>query len=129
MDSWDLLKDFYRKELGIDPKVIDYIATFQILKLAVEGKSISNIALSQNVDEIYVQQTLLELLEFSGLEQDTGFNARSIYKRYPYNWYAFDSTAKSLQPGFSDSMSLQMFKVNKVFDEIERKVAEYDASA
>lgn len=129
MDSWDLLKSLYKEHLGIEPIVLDYIATQQILKMAVEGRSTKTIAIALDYDEQYIMQTLFDLLYFNGFSGDLGFNARSLFIRHRYNKYAFMSTARTLDHEVSDFELSESFRINSLFDIVERKISEYDECA
>ncbi len=129
MDTWNALKELCKDRLKIDPVILDYIATYPILQMCAEGRAVKTICLSQDLDEQYVRDTLVEFYAFPGFDQDLGFNARSIYERHPYNKYAFVSTAKTLDFMATEEDLVEAFRINILFDEIERKVGEYESSS
>lgn len=129
MDTWDLLKKIYKEQLNIDPEIIEYIATYDILKLCVRGKSVSSISVELNEEPFYIVSVLYDIFGFKGFEKDLDFDSRSLYIKYKFSPYAYLSTARLLDRQVNSSTLSQSFRINKLFDLIEREVIRYDYNA
>lgn len=129
MDSWNLIKLAYKQAWNIDPIIIDYLAVYDILVLCVQGRSISRICHELNYDPGYVQDVLQEFFLFSGFSFDLDFNSRQLYIRNRYNKYIYLLRARELDNQSTDESLKESYRINIIFDKIEREVEKYGARA
>jgi hypothetical protein len=123
--NWEIVKQYYKHVLNIDPIVLDYIATYDILHLCCQGRSIDYIANALELDTDYIVSTLMEFFQFSGLVVDLDVNFRDIYKRSRYNKYACVSMAKTLDKVSDEKVYNLMYNLNQALDKIEERIEEY----
>lgn len=127
MDTWETLRQVYSAGHKIDPVLVDYIAVSDILRLCCEGCSNAKIASITDNDIYYVENTLREFLDFDGLSYDLNVNFRNHYKRNKYNKYQCIACVKQSSYTVPEKDLLDLFRINGIYDNIEKKVEEYYA--
>jgi hypothetical protein len=125
MNSWELVKQFLSQQINVSPKLIEYIAVYDILKLCAEGRSNLLIANRTGLDIPYIQSVLNEFFLFAGFKDDLEFNSRYLYLRNRFNWYSYLQTARCWDSTSSTEDIRQSYSINKIFDAIEREVESY----
>lgn len=121
-NTWELLKQFYKTNLGIEGKVVEYLAVVDILKLCAEGHSNLKIALMSDFEEEYVKCVIQEYFKFDGWSTDFDFNTRALYERCKYNKYTFISLARERDKTTSESSFGWVYRINQKLDDIEKEI-------
>jgi hypothetical protein len=125
MNDWEYIKWFYKKVLGVDSNLVDLIADYDILKLCAEGWSNRHISNELELDLETVTSLIGWHFGFSGFENDLGLNTKMMYTGSKLNKYMFIQQCRTLSPETPEEDFNMAFKINKVFDKIERKVLIY----
>ncbi|MEM4134559.1 MAG: hypothetical protein QXV73_05120 [Candidatus Micrarchaeia archaeon] len=86
---WDVIKSFYKNTFNIPTLYIDYIACYPILIDCVTGYSNASISRRNRVPEDYVQDVIIDFLNFLGWEEDLDINPYAIYKKTSGNFEFF----------------------------------------
>lgn len=125
MNDWDFVRDFYQRVLGLSGVLVDVLADYDILKLCAEGKSNRKIAEELECDITDVSCTLAHYFNFSGFEEDLDIDTKMMYNRYKFNKYMFIQQCNTISPYVDEENFSRAYKVNKIFEKIERMVLDY----
>lgn len=89
MDNlWEFFLQDYSKKTSLPIKVLELIAVLPLVKLCAVGNSNKSIAKRYRVTVEYVEDVLINSLNFSGWEDNLEFSPLAIYKEYPeFNAY------------------------------------------
>lgn len=82
VESWEAIKDFYKREFGIDEWVVEMYANLDILALCVSGASNDTIV---NFLELPLEEVIKAIdsaFDFDGWPRDLPFNPFFIFQSY-----------------------------------------------
>lgn len=112
--NWLQFKEkFVETHKDLDPKLLDYIAVYDILRLVVNGMSNIEVADLMGCSTDYIEKTNFEFLGILGYKETLEFSPLQQYKRFKELAIATGGN------GFSDMCDRYL--------DIERKVEEYYA--
>jgi hypothetical protein len=78
---WNIFTEYLNKEFNMDEYLAYKIASFDILKMSAMGYSNSRISYRLCVHPKNIQNTLINLLHFTGWETDLDFSPLAIFNR------------------------------------------------
>jgi hypothetical protein len=114
---WLEIKNFYKKEFNIPPKLVDIMEIYDIMELCCRGKSNKNIALRLEIIDIeFIRRSLDLAFDFYGWEEDLDLDTRELYKRNIYNQYAYTSSLTTLSPLVKRCDAVVSWELNKKLD-------------
>jgi ribosomal silencing factor RsfS len=123
MNYWEVIQKVYEEKFGTPPKILDYIATQQILKLCCTGLSNKKIAEYLEIDIEDVENTLFEFLNFEGWENDLDINPLHIFEKVKNldNFIIFMVKSSMI----SEKIANNFYEVCKKYKLIEEEVDNY----
>ncbi len=80
--SWDIVKEFYQKEFGIDNWVVEMYANMDILCLCVSGASNASIEEFLEIPIPEIVKVLQDAFDFGGWDKDLPLNPYKIFCSY-----------------------------------------------
>jgi hypothetical protein len=125
---WNAVRQFYVESFGINPDVVDLMASNEILLMCVSGASNRSISLTLNMDESDVQEIISTILDFSGWTVDLDVNPLKIYSSLGYKggyrrFTAFYDEMTKLYFTVIDDKKIQtMFRTCRVYEQIAQRL-------
>lgn len=121
--QWTMFRKFYARKFGISEKMVDLIASYEILKLSVSGYSNKRISNRLLVSATDVQDSLLEFLDFFGWDFDLDFSPISLYNKSKGVFMAYDQEISMLTGRLSDYEAVRKsFEICEKFSKLKEKV-------
>lgn len=125
-DVWELILEFYEKELKIPRKITDYLSVSDILKNCAMGLSNSRIAKSNELDDIeYITITVNYYLGFPGWKRDLDFSPLAIYNRSRGSFLIYEQEITMISTeSFNGDIRIS-FDICKRYSEIKEEIDKY----
>lgn len=128
--QWNEIKEFYKERFGINPEIVDLMASNDVLLMSVSGSSNKSISTLLDIDESYVKDILSTVLDFEGWDTDLSISPYLIYERLS------NATSKSGYPlfrEFTEEISVihdfdsvdslkTMFRICRIYDKISELI-------
>lgn len=77
--NWEFIKDFYQVNFNLDDKLVDLMASSDVILMSVSGASNESIAKTLDVDVSVVQEILSTVIDFDGWLTDLSINPYYIF--------------------------------------------------
>lgn len=125
--TWEILRNFYKDNFGINPDVVDLVASNDILLMSVSGSSNHSISVMLDVDESVIVDVLRTVLDFDGWGDDLLTNpyytfsylcnmGKTLFKDFRNEVVStFGTTVK-------DADIQTMFRVCRTYDKISERL-------
>ncbi len=120
-ELWEEIKTFYKEKFNIEPRLVDVMSDFNIIRLCASGSSNKQIANMFEMDEKDISYLLNKYFEFEGWLHNVPFSPSRIYKGLDTkDKESFKNTVIS-QFGYIDDQVLDnMYKSSEIVSELER---------
>lgn len=122
--NWQIIQSIY-SSLGVPDQLLDLIIDYDILALCARGKGNRAISLELDMELEDVTCVIAFYFHFNGFENDLDIDVRMWYNRYIHNKYGFIQQCKTISPLLTDEDLENAYRVNKLFDPIERTILSY----
>jgi hypothetical protein len=80
--GWEVIKDFYQREFGIDGWVVEMYANLDILALSVAGASVDTISTFLELPIAEAVKVNCDVFGFDGWRKDLPINPYRVYNLY-----------------------------------------------
>ena len=124
---WLEIRQFYKREFNISPKLLDILSIYDIMVLCCEGRSNKHIArVLEITDESFIRSALDLAFDFYGWDEDLDCNPREIFIRNRNNKYAFISSVTTLSVLTTRSNAIISWEINEKLDRYSKLLDEQE---
>jgi len=96
MDNmWEFIQYLYKKYYNIPPRVVDYMAIYDIIEMCARGLSVRSISKRTKLPQKYIKPTIQEFLDFDGWKEDLDLDMYQRYKSLDGDYGMFVSTIRT----------------------------------
>ena len=130
--SWEVIKEFYLKEFGIDEWLVEMYANLDILCLCASGVSFRDISVFLEVPISEVKTVANSVFEFDGWEEEIPVNPLYVFKSYKgvqssvEHFMEFDKEIKfhlsKWNGKFADVKTEKLFYICETYLDIEERI-------
>ena len=116
--DWEVIKEFYKTEFGIDGWVVEVYANLDILSLCVSGASNDSIVTFLELPIAEVVKVLGEVLDFDGWRSDLSLNPYRLFMQFDGlkgSVEHFTSFIKDVTVELRGEGNIQGTKIEKLF--------------
>lgn len=128
-NDYEILKDFYRKELNIPAELVDILSVNDVLIMCVSGASNESISDTIDMDLNVIKEILETVLNFSGWKNDLPVNPYKIFTSLRINkdftfqdFLVLTRRADPDRASYSDEDVKKMFEMCSVYTDIENRL-------
>lgn len=129
--TWEVIKEFYQREFGIDGWVVEMYANLDILSLCVSGASNENISKLLELPIAEIIKVLSDTFEFEGWKKDLPINPYRVWRLYDGDkssighFVSFNEEVGGVLSKYSEDYGVScpnLFYICEVFNDIEGRI-------
>lgn len=126
MDNmWEFIQYLYKKFYNIEPRVVDYMAVYNILELCARGYSIRTISKMLKLPQKYIKPTIKEFLNFDGWKEDLDLDTYQRYKSLDGDYHMFVDTVKTTSAVTNGNDINTAFRICGKVEIIRKEIKKY----
>lgn len=127
---WEVIKEFYQREFGIDGWIVEMYANLDILSLCVSGACNDSIVKFLELPMAEVIKAISDVFEFDGWKSDLPFNPYKMWNLYDGDKSSVDHfisfteevSAEISKNGLSYLKPEKLYYMCEAFKDIEERI-------
>jgi hypothetical protein len=123
---WDIIKKFYKEELGIPDYIVECISLLDVIKRCISGYSNYRISQFKGSSINYIKEALSNTIAFEGWDQDLDFNPLALYNRSEMNYARYKEEVNMVSVITSEVVIKLSFNLCELYYRIIEEIEKYD---
>lgn len=123
--KWAEIRNIISRQTNIPETILEYLSNIEILEQCAKGKSTKFIATLLRLDVEDVSQTLKDVFNIAGWDENLNFEPTKIYKKYNGDIQEYTEYLVFKFPDIQDSTILTTYYVASKYLKIKERLDEY----